>query len=81
MKSLKNLLNLTLLTILLTSCAQEISSAKCGILIEYTDKQQLEAADEMQALMRDGRPILPGMMNDYKKTRNSITKCKGMSNG
>ena len=76
MKSLNSLASLSLLVILLSSCAKETSNSDCGILIPYSEGYQDTVADQMEILGEANLyPELRGMINDYGKTRDSIRAC------
>ncbi len=56
------------------ACAMGVSNT-CPALYSYTDSEQSQAANELEAMPAGA--VIPRMMGDYAATRNQIRVCRG----
>lgn len=63
--------------ILLTACTKVSSNVSCGLLFDYDEQYQETVAVQTTELKNTGQyNETLGMINDYKKTRDSIRACR-----
>ncbi|MCX7364193.1 MAG: hypothetical protein NTV97_20465 [Alphaproteobacteria bacterium] len=72
---MRMLMALALLTMSTSGCATAVSSA-CPHEVAYTPEQEMQAADELGVLPRDGM-IRGTFLPDYGRLRDQARACRG----
>lgn len=68
---------LALLAGSLASCETAGSKGSvCPPVFPYSEDYQLEAAEELEAIVEDGFIVIPQMMADYGATRDALRTCQ-----